>query len=337
MNRRAVRAFARGFRKELESRGIAALERFDWAEGFSELGFEMDCGRSYEEAYGLSLGSARDIGEGPSRVDGVAVLGNAIFSQCRYLTHRSYGYGEDNAAWLVAALGRLEELAIPGNAPGMVVAYRFKDAVKEAVRSFCKHALSDEEQPAFVEYGVRDTGALDAYVDEVSCAIDLPGGDVSLTLEVIQTAWRHPGQTPGDLAPAVASMRAERVVEDEETGNEVALAGMTGAVAGCPQSAPEPCTATRCRCGRVGSRHGLRVRLAGRVRRPLRTADRMRAGDPRGAAARTAARRVRATGRARGAADMAPIYLAAGHGRIPCVAESGHAKPDRLGGLPEPR
>ena len=224
MNKRAVRTFARRFREEFERRGAAALERFDWAGGFSGLGFEMDCGHSYEETYGLRLGNDRDIGEGLSRVEDMAVLGNAIFSQCRYLTHWSYGYGEEDAAWLVAALGRLEELASPEDASGMVVAYRFEDAVEKAIRSFCERALSDEERPAFVEYSVRDTGALDAYVDEVSCAIGLPGGEVDLTLEVIQTAWRHPGQTPGDLAPAVTSMRAERVVEDEETGDEVTLA-----------------------------------------------------------------------------------------------------------------
>lgn len=224
MNRRAVRAFARGFREELERRGIAALERFDWAGGFRRLGFEMDCGRSYEEAYGLSLGGGRDIGEELSRVNDMAVLGNAIFSQCRYLTHWSYGYSEESAAWLVDALERFEGLASPGNAYGMVVAYRFEDAVEEAVRNFFERALPDEDPPAFVEYSVHDTGALDAYVDEVSCAIGLPGGDVDLTFEVVQTVWRHPGQTPGDLAPAVASMRAERVVEDEETGDEVTLA-----------------------------------------------------------------------------------------------------------------
>ena len=205
MNRREVRAFARGFREELERRGIAALERFDWAGGFRGLGFEMDCGHSYEETYSLSLGNDRDIHEGLSRVDDMAVLGNAVFSQCRYLTHWSYGYGEEGAAWLVAALGRLEELASPENAPSMVVAYRFEDAVEEAVRSFCERALPDEEPPAFVEYGVRDTGSLDAYVDEVSCVIGLPGGDV-------------------DVTPAVASVRAERVVEDEGTGDEVTLA-----------------------------------------------------------------------------------------------------------------
>lgn len=224
MNKRAVRTFARGFREELESSGITALDRFDWAESFFGLGFEMDCGHSYEEAYGLSLGNNRDIDEGLSRVDDMTVLGNAIFSQCRYLTHWSYGYGEEDAAWIVVALERLEKLASPRGASGMIVAYRFEDAVEEAVRSFCERALPNEGLPAFVEYSVRDTGALDAYVDKVSCSIGLPGGDVNLTLEVVQTAWRHPGQTLEDLAPAVANVCAERVVGDEETGDEVTLA-----------------------------------------------------------------------------------------------------------------
>lgn len=224
MNKRAVRAFARRFREALERDGIVALERFDWSGGFFRLGFEMDCGRSFEETCGLRLGDARDAERGFPGVDDVAVFGSAIFSQCRYLTHWSYGYGEESAVWLVAALKRLEELASPGNASGMVVAYRFEDAVEEIVRSFCERALPDEEPPAFVEYSVRDTGALDAYVDEVSCVIGLPGGDADLTLEVVQTVRRHPGQASGDLAPAVASVRAERVVEDEETGNEVTLA-----------------------------------------------------------------------------------------------------------------
>ena len=224
MNRRAVRTFARGFREELGRCGVTALERFDWAGRFRGLGFEMDCGHSYEEAYGLSLGNDRDIDEGLSRVEDMAVLGNAIFSQCRYLTHWSYGYGEESAAWLVAALGRLEELASPRGTSGMIVAYRFEEAVEEAVRNFCRRALPNEGLPAFVEYSVRDTVVLDAYVDEVSCTINLPDGDVNLMLEVVQTAWRHPDQTPEDLAPAVASVRAERVVEDEETGDEVALA-----------------------------------------------------------------------------------------------------------------
>ena len=79
--------------------------------GFRELDFEMDCGHSYEEAYDLSLGNNRDIGERLSSADGMTVLDNAIFSQCRYPTHWSVGYDGEDVAWLVATLKRLEELA----------------------------------------------------------------------------------------------------------------------------------------------------------------------------------------------------------------------------------
>lgn len=110
MNGQSIRAILRRFREELECYGIAALERFDWTGDFSRLGFEIDCERLYEEAYGLSLGNARDIGREFSRVDNTAVLDNAIFSQCRYLTHWPGGYGKENVARLVAVLKHSEEL-----------------------------------------------------------------------------------------------------------------------------------------------------------------------------------------------------------------------------------
>lgn len=109
MNRRAVKAFARRFREALERDGIAALERFDWSGGFFGLGFEMDCGHAFEDTYGLRLGDADSIDD-LARVDDIAVLGSAVFSQCRFLTHWSNGYRERDAAWLVAALKRLEGL-----------------------------------------------------------------------------------------------------------------------------------------------------------------------------------------------------------------------------------
>ena len=113
MNKRVTASFAREFREMLEKDGVAALERFDWAEHFRELGFEMDCGHSYEEKNGLKLGDKRDVEMGFSHIDSVVVLGNAVFSQCRYLTHWSDGFGEDAAVWLMGALLRLEELCEP--------------------------------------------------------------------------------------------------------------------------------------------------------------------------------------------------------------------------------
>lgn len=73
----------------------------------------MDCGHSYEEKYGLKLSDKRDAEMGFSYIDSVVVLGNAVFSQCRYLTHWSSGSEEDAAVWLMGALLRLEELCEP--------------------------------------------------------------------------------------------------------------------------------------------------------------------------------------------------------------------------------
>lgn len=221
MNRRAVASFARRFREALERDRVAALEWFDWAGGFFGLGFEMDCRRAYEEAYGLRLGDADGVG-GLARVDDVAVLGSAVFSQCRYLTHWSGGYGERDADWLVTALRRLEELS--GRAPRVVLAYRFEDAVEETVIGFCERALPGEDPPAFVEYSVRDTDALDACIDVVSCTVALPGGDVDLEIEAGRSAWRYDGQPAREREPWATVKRTTRVAEDEDTGEEVALA-----------------------------------------------------------------------------------------------------------------
>lgn len=224
MDERAVARFARDFRDALERDGASALDRFGWVDGFFGLGFEMDCGKSYEERYGLRLGDCDDVEGSLARVDDLRVLGNAVFSQCRYLTHWSNGYDEDATIWLVAALLRLEELAQPEFGMSMIVSYRFAGSVERAVRDFCARALPGEPLPARIEYSVTDTHALDAYVDEVQCRIPLPGGDVFLAFEVVQTAWLYPGQSAEDLEPVAERIRAERAAEDEEAGDEVQLA-----------------------------------------------------------------------------------------------------------------
>ena len=110
MNSQETHAIACEFREVLEKDGAGALEHYDWASRFFDLEFEMDCGESFEGAYGLKLGNPEGFVLNRSRIDDARILGNAIFSQCRYLTHWSDGYGDEDAAWLVAALKRLEEL-----------------------------------------------------------------------------------------------------------------------------------------------------------------------------------------------------------------------------------
>lgn len=198
--------------------GVDGLWGYDWAERFWALGFEMDCGHSFNDATGLLLGDERGLGS----IDDMRLLGDAAFSQCRYLTHWSGGYGERESTWLVAALRRLEELA--GRAPRVTAAYRFEDVVEEAVADFCERALPGEEPPAFVEYRVRDTMTMDADVDEVLCTVALPSGEVDLEIEAGQSAWRHEGQPASEREPWATVTRATRVSEDEETGDEFELA-----------------------------------------------------------------------------------------------------------------
>ena len=106
-----VAKYARKLRLAIEDRGAAALERDDGAVRFQEFGFEMDCGHSYEELYGLALHDAQGLRRELACIDNVQTLGNAVFSQCRYITHWSMGPCERELDWLEIALGRLEELA----------------------------------------------------------------------------------------------------------------------------------------------------------------------------------------------------------------------------------
>ena len=110
-----------------------------------------------------------------------------------------------------------------------------------------------------------------------------------------------------------------------------AATGLPGTLAGCREADPRPArmTGMRVALGTVAHAHRL---MRERVCRPPWTADRLRADSPLAAAARPPVRRVRAAGRARRAADMAPVPPALGLGRIPCVAEPEHAEADRVAG-----
>ncbi len=105
--------FAREFRLRLERMGVDGLWGYDWAERFWALGFEMNCGRSFNNATGLLLGDERGLARVLGSIDDMRLLGDAAFSQCRYITHWSFAPEREDVGWIVSVLGRMEELAPP--------------------------------------------------------------------------------------------------------------------------------------------------------------------------------------------------------------------------------
>ena len=76
------------------------------------LGFEMDCGKSFIAAYGQEAWhSHRELLMVIDKADDVIVLGSALFSQWRYFNHWSYGHAtEEDKEWFLIILRRMQEL-----------------------------------------------------------------------------------------------------------------------------------------------------------------------------------------------------------------------------------
>ena len=78
------------------------------------LGFEMDCGHSFDRAYskGRPLYEADELAAIIDEVEDIELLGSAIFSKWRGITHWSYesGFTDENKQWFLVALKRLKSL-----------------------------------------------------------------------------------------------------------------------------------------------------------------------------------------------------------------------------------
>ena len=78
------------------------------------LKFEMDCGKAIEKAFPhMNVSDTRVFKRIVRQIDDPALLGSAIFSKWRYITHWSYGeslLSEENRPWFMAAFTRLIEL-----------------------------------------------------------------------------------------------------------------------------------------------------------------------------------------------------------------------------------
>jgi hypothetical protein len=82
------------------------------AEDCERLGFKMDCGKSFTDAYGVSW---NDIPEIIGTVDDPQILGNAIYSEWRYFNHWAWDPDEtcepENRKLFIIALARLADIS----------------------------------------------------------------------------------------------------------------------------------------------------------------------------------------------------------------------------------
>lgn len=81
-------------------------------EGLADLGFEMDCGKSINEAFpSCHISDYMTWKRIVNQIDSVQLLGDTIFSQWRYWNHWSMSpMEEEDYQWFVLAFSRLAEL-----------------------------------------------------------------------------------------------------------------------------------------------------------------------------------------------------------------------------------
>ena len=94
-----------------------AVEDPQFAEDCRALGFEMDCGNSFSEAYpDKDVFRAHILREIIESIDDNKLLGTAIFSHWRYLTHwHNAPLPDDTIEWFSIAFDRLRVLSNTGN------------------------------------------------------------------------------------------------------------------------------------------------------------------------------------------------------------------------------
>lgn len=89
------------------------VDSMEFADECRTLGFEMDCGQSFNEKYGerFFIDSNEPLEVLFARIDDRMILGNMIYSQWRYYNHWSSDPAREfNPQWFKAALERLGEI-----------------------------------------------------------------------------------------------------------------------------------------------------------------------------------------------------------------------------------
>ena len=87
----------------------------EFAQDCRALGFEMDCGHSFTEAYGQEAWqNAQFIKDNIEKIKDINIIGSGLFSKWRYYNHWSYSHANDDVIeWFLVLLRRLKELSEP--------------------------------------------------------------------------------------------------------------------------------------------------------------------------------------------------------------------------------
>lgn len=112
--KKAIHLFAKKWVKLLSNKTPPYKEfEYDLGEECEALGFQMDCGHEFVRLYPGYFSLDKTFDDISESITDIDVLGSAIFSQWRYLTHWTFfGYTLDKqtTSWFIAALSRMIEL-----------------------------------------------------------------------------------------------------------------------------------------------------------------------------------------------------------------------------------
>lgn|GEM_PF-1468057 len=89
------------------------FDRDEFPEDCRKLGFEMDCGHSFQEEYGEStFYDNRALMNVLNQIDSIQLIGNALFSQWRYYNHwdSPSNANPDTKEWFLLLLRRLRSI-----------------------------------------------------------------------------------------------------------------------------------------------------------------------------------------------------------------------------------
>lgn len=115
--RKQIHDFAVKWCEKFCDQNIDYLELVDHylADDCESLGFEMDCGRAFEEKFGRAVYDASALDAIIENVRDIPLLGSAIYSRWRYFNHWAYDGAEIlepcNRSWFIIALRRLAKLS----------------------------------------------------------------------------------------------------------------------------------------------------------------------------------------------------------------------------------